>query len=373
MKSKITRILSFLFFVLFLFTGCKKPNSQKAIFTENTVKYAQKFALIPYDNFQILKLADKDTIPTKTYILHKKGADLPDSLSQYPKIEVPIQRVIATSTTHLPSIEMLNKEKTLVGFPNPDYISSEVFNALINQKQIVNVGIDYNLNSELIIGLKPKVLIYSSGSGSDSEIQLFNQYGIHTLINSDWTEKTPLGRAEWIRFFGAIYDLDEKALELFEKIETEYLQTLKLAQKAIQKPTVITGNMYQDVWYMPRADNWSALVLEQANIEYPWNDQKGEGSLALSFEEVFSKGKEANIWIGVNFENLDELSKSNIHYKEFRAFKEKNVFGYQTKGKGVLFYELAPNRPDLMLKDLIKIAHPELLEDYSLNFFYKLQ
>lgn len=369
---------SFFFYILissvfFIIYSCKRNTSQEAVFTKNTIKYAEKFALIPYDDFQILKLADKDTLPTLTYILHKKGANLPDSLQKYPKITVPIEQIITTSTTHLPSIEMLGKEKTLIGFPNLNYISSNVFKTLINEKKIIDVGIDYQLNSELIIGLNPTVLIYSAGSQSDSEMLFFTQYGIHTLINSDWKEKTPLGRAEWVRFFGALYDADAKALEIFENIENQYNDALELAKKATHKPVVISGNMFEDTWYMPKADSWSALFFKQANLEYPWKDSKGEGSIALSFEEVFAKGQNADFWIGVNFENLEQLSKSNIHYKKFKAFKEQNVFGYQTKGGGVLFYELAPNRPDLVLKDIIKITHPELLEDYSLQFFHKLQ
>jgi iron complex transport system substrate-binding protein len=70
------------------------------------------------------------------------------------------------------------------------------------------------------------------------------------------------------------------------------------------------------------------------------------------------------------------MQTSNPHYSQFKAFQNKKVFSYSTKkGKtgGIIFYELAPNRPDLVLKDMLKIMHPEVLPDYQLYFFEQLQ
>ena len=105
--------------------------------------------------------------------------------------------------------------------------------------------------------------------------------------------------------------------------------------------------------------------------------KKGTGSISLSFEEVYEKAKEADFWIGPGqFTSLYELAITNSHFTQFKAFKTKNIYSFSTKkGKtgGVIYYELAPNRPDLVLKDLVKILHPELLPNYQLYFFEQLK
>ena len=119
------------------------------------------------------------------------------------------------------------------------------------------------------------------------------------------------------------------------------------------------------------------LLLKQANGNYLWQETSGTGSLSLSFETVFEKAKNADVWItSGQFSSLKEMTNSIPHYAEFNAFKNKNVYSFSgKKGKtgGILYYELAPNRPDLVLKDLVKILHPELLQSYEPFFFEKLK
>jgi iron complex transport system substrate-binding protein len=135
--------------------------------------------------------------------------------------------------------------------------------------------------------------------------------------------------------------------------------------------------VFEDTWYLPQGDSWAALFVKEANGDYLWKDSKGTGSLALSFETVLDKAKDADFWIGPGqFTSIDEIIKTNPNYKYFKAIQNKNVYSSSTKkGKtgGIIFYELAPNRPDLVLKDIIKILHPEVLPDYELYFFEKLK
>jgi iron complex transport system substrate-binding protein len=118
-------------------------------------------------------------------------------------------------------------------------------------------------------------------------------------------------------------------------------------------------------------------MIGQAGGNYPWRDTKGTGSLSLPFETVLEKAENADIWIGPGqFTTLSEMVESNPHYARFSAFKNSKVYSYSTKkGKtgGIVYFELAPNRPDLVIKDLVKIIHPELLPNYELYFFEKLE
>ena len=197
------------------------------------------------------------------------------------------------------------------------------------------------------------------------------------MLNGDWNEETALGKAEWIKFFGALYGKQKEADEIFTTIEKDYLNTIEVAKRAIATPTILAGDMYEDRWYLPKGTSWGSLLLKQANGNYLWQETSGTGSLSLSFETVFEKAKTAEIWItSGQFSTLKEMTDMNPHYAEFDAFRNKNVYSFsRKKGKtgGILYYELAPNRPDIVLKDIVKILHPELLPGYEPFFFEKLK
>jgi iron complex transport system substrate-binding protein len=150
-----------------------------------------------------------------------------------------------------------------------------------------------------------------------------------------------------------------------------------LASKVKNKPTVLSGAMHKDVWYMPNGNSPEAQVLKDANTDYLWADTLGSGSLALNFENVLNKAKDADYWLSPSYyTSLDQLEKANPHYAKFDAFNNKKVFSFSmTTGDtgGVLYYELGMMRPDLVLKDIIKICHPELLNDYQPYFFKPLK
>ena len=135
--------------------------------------------------------------------------------------------------------------------------------------------------------------------------------------------------------------------------------------------------MYEDVWYVAKGNSWVAQFLKDAKANYLWANEKGTGSLPLTFEKVLEKAKNADIWItSGQFSSLREMTSANPHYNQFKAFQNKNVYSFSgRKGKtgGILYYELAPNRPDIVLKDIVVILHPELLKSYKPYFFQKLQ
>jgi iron complex transport system substrate-binding protein len=296
-------------------------------------------------------------------------------LQQFTTINIPIKSIIVTSTTHIPSLEMLGVENTLVGFPHLDYISSEKVRSRIDTRKIKEIGNNNDLNTEVIIDIAPSVVVGYGLDNNNPALDNLQKSGLKVLLNGDWNEQTPLGKAEWIKFFGALYGLDEKANTIFSEIENDYKNTLEIAKKATTKPTVLSGDIFEGKWYLPSGTSWGSLILKQANANYLWQETTGTGSLSLSFETVLEKAKNAEFWItSGQFSTLKEMSEANPHYSQFTAFQKKNVYSFcGKKGKtgGILYYELAPNRPDLVLKDLVKILHPELLVGYQpeIQFF----
>ena len=378
MKSTVSKIV--LPFLLLIIYSCKnETKTETPIVPINTVHYAKGFSIENYKGYSIIKVKNPwpNATKTYTYILKKKNGIVPDSLKQNHVISVPIKTIVVTSTTHIPSLEMLNEVNTLIGFPHCDYISSDKVRARIDAGKIKELGNNHDLNTEVLIDLRPNVIIGYGIDNKNPTLDNLQKSGLKVMLNGDWNEETALGKAEWIKFFGALYGKQKQAEELFTKIEKDYLKTIEIAKLATTTPTILAGDMFEDRWYLPKGTSWGSLLLKQANGNYLWKETTGTGSLSLSFETVFEKAKMADIWItSGQFSTLKEMTDLNPHYAKFDAFKNKNVYSFSgKKGKtgGILYYELAPNRPDIVLKDIVKILHPELLIGYEPFFFVKLK
>ncbi|MDB9960553.1 ABC transporter substrate-binding protein [Oceanihabitans sp.] len=284
---------------------------------------------------------------------------------------------MVSSTTHIPALELLNVEETLVGFPGTDYVSSEKTRTRIDNGDIRELGKNEGLNTEVLLEIKPDLVVGYGIDNSNKTLETIKNSGISVIYNGDWVEKSPLAKAEWIKFFGVLYNKEKEADSIFKMIESDYLEAKILASKVETQPTVLCGAMHKDIWYLPNGTSPEAQILNDASVNYLWKDTKDKGSIALSFESVFEKAKHAELWISPSYYiSLDALEKASQHYTKFDAFKNKKVFSFaSTTGKtgGVLYYELGTARPDLVLKDIIKIAHPELLKDYQPYFFKPIQ
>ncbi len=373
------KIIPSLLFV-FTFVQCKKESESKTkLVPKNEVTYAKGFSIIQYEGYSVVKVSNPwpKANNTYTYILKEKNGRIPDSLKRFTTVTVPLKTIVVTSTTHIPSLEMLGVENTLVGFPNLNYISSEKVRTLIEAKKIKELGTNQSLNTEVLIELQPEVIIGYGLDNSNPTLDNLEKNGLRVLLNGDWNEQTPLGKAEWIKFFGALYGKQNQANEIFSKIEKEYLNTIEIAKRSTSKPTILAGDIFEGKWYLPSGTSWGSQILKEANSNYLWQETTGTGSLALSFETVFEKAKNADFWItSGQFTTLKQMLDANPHYAQFKAFQNKNIYSFAgKKGKtgGVLYYELAPNRPDIVIKDIVKILHPELLVGYKPFFFEKLK
>ncbi len=368
--------------VLFILTACQEIKKSPSIIQEvnqnSKVEFANGFTITYHEGYKVitLKNAWPGTEKVFTYALVEKGIVL-DSPEKYDAIiKVPINEIVVTSTTHIPSLEMLGVNNTLIGFPNMDYISSNKTRKRINDGLITELGKNEDINTEVLIELNPDLVVGFAVDGNNKAFNTLKKTGIPVVYNSDWTEFNPLGKAEWIKFFAAFYNKEKVADSIFSEIKVAYQNAKALAQNAKFSPTVLSGAMYKDVWYLPQGNSWAAQFIKDANGDYIWKETTGTGSLSLNIESVLEKGAQANIWIGPSYyTSLQQLKEGHSVYSQFDAFKKEKVYSFTNKkGEtgGLLYFELAPNRPDLVLKDIIKILHPELLPEYEFYFFSKL-
>lgn len=374
-------ILVFVFLVVACQTekkkeGLTRPASENPVFEIN---HAKGFSMEKTGDLTILKISspwpDSESSFTYALIPKDKMAMMTLNADKYDAIiATPVDKIVVTSTTHIPALEALGVLDKLIGFPDTQYISSKKARQLIHNGKIKELGNNESLNTEMVIELNPDVVVGFSISSENKAYETLQRANVPVVYNGDWTEQTPLGKAEWIKFFAPFFGMEKKVDSFFKEIENSYAAVKLLAQKAETKPTVLSGALYKDVWYLPGGNSWAAQFLEDANADYLWKETEETGSLSLSIEAVLTKGQKAEYWVSPSqFTSYTEMSKAGRHYSQFDAFKNKKLYTFaKTKGEtgGLLYYELAPNRPDLVLKDLVHIFHPNLLPGHE-PFFFK--
>ena len=286
------------------------------------------------------------------------------------------QRVVVTSTTHLPYLELLGLEDKLVGFVGANNIYSEKIYNRLKSGKIIEVGINGKINLELLLASQPDLVIAFDLGGESSTLDKIVEAGIPIVYNSDFLEETALGRAEWIKFFGYIFDESNLADSIFTGMVERYQYLKNLTQNVTERPSVFSGVVYGDTWFLPGGKNWSAQFIKDAGGTYVWEDNLSSGWLELSFETVLDRAREARFWIGVaSINTRTELMAQDTRYELFEAYQEQRIYNYNKRignNGGFDFFESAYARPDLVLADLIRILHPELLPDHPTYYFQKI-
>jgi len=379
-NSRIPILHLILLGLLWTVISCNKPKkeikvNQKDNQSKTSIKYAKGFDIEIYKGYTklIIKSPYPDATQYQEFILM---SDREMDFDGDNKIYVPVKKLVATSTTHIPMIEILDETNSLIGFPTTNYISSKKTIERVKQGKIKDLGNEQDFNTEVLISLQPEVMIAFSMGKSSKLYENIEQNGIPVIYNGDWLEDSPLGRAEWIKFFGALYDKNEEADSIFRAIEFEYLKAKKIALQAQNKPTIMSGVLYKDKWNLPAGESFTAQLYKDANTDYLWKNSEGQGSLVLSFETVFEKAEKAEYWIGSGYyTSMEEVAAANAHYQQFETFKTKQIYSFskrRSENGGVEYFEFGPLQPHVVLKDLIKVVHPELLPEYEPYFLQKL-
>nr|WP_299485766.1 ABC transporter substrate-binding protein [uncultured Allomuricauda sp.] len=384
MSKKILSTLIFGALFLALLSSCaekKKSLPVEQSSTQSHLSHATGFTIEQNGDITVIKVTSPwpgaKTDFTYALIPRNKLASITIPRDAYDAIvATPVQNMVITSTTHIPALESLGVLNVVSGFPNTDLISSPATRKRIQDGQIKELGTNEGINTEVVLELNPEVIMGFGINDTNKAYETIERSGIPIVYNGDWTEQTPLGKAEWIKFFAPFFHKEVKADSIFRNIETSYKEAKLLTKKVTQKPTVLTGGLYKDVWYVTGGNSWMAQFLKDANANYLWADTDNTGSIGLSLEAVLEKGQQADFWFNPSLHSsYEELQQANAHYEQFEAFAAKKVFSNAVKKGatgGLLFYELAPQRPDLVLKDLISILHPELLTDYQPHFYMPL-
>ncbi|MFA8433377.1 MAG: ABC transporter substrate-binding protein [Marinifilaceae bacterium] len=377
------------------FTGChyKKKHSTadlstsalnpigKAEFTPN-VDFAQGFRIQTFSDYKLIQLLNpwKNGEVSQQYCVlapnAKQPADLPENCMV---VRQPVKSIAILSSTHVEPLNMVHEldAVTLVG--NGAIINNPYLNARIRTGKVAdlkNSGMA-KPDAESIVENNPELVFVSGFESVSAEEKKMLAAGLKLCFVAEWMEACPLARAEWIKFFAAFVGKDEEADQEFERIVKEYRRASALAKEVAHKPTVMFNMNFKGVWYTPGGDSYVARLAKDAGAHYYWTKDKKTGSLPLSFECILDNQQTAEYWLNPgSSNNLEELAKWDERYTLFKAFQEKRVFNNNKRvgpGGGNDWWESGVMHPDVILKDMIRIFHPQLVPQHELYYFQRLQ
>lgn len=346
------------------------------------IRHAKNFSIERDGDRRIVtvsKLNDATSEKRRYWLVPKNG----DSPRKAPEgiriIRVPVESAVLLSNIYISHLEKLALTDAIVGIENAAYVHSPTIRKRLEAGTLVDVGGGGpgNVEIERMYTLQPEVVLgYSVGGQIDSGIQL-EKAGFNVVMTSSYLELTPLGRAEWIKLYGALFGKEREAERIFAAIEKRYLELKKKAAEAKTKPTVFCNTSYKSAWHMPAGKSYSATLLRDAGADYLWADQDGTGTMPLDFEVVLNKAKNADVWLNPGTaRSLSDLSQIDSRYAVFKAFSDENIYNNNRRlspDGGNDFWESGSVNPDVILADLIKILHPELMTNHELHYYRRLK
>lgn len=348
---------------------------QKAVITHTTA-----FTVEYHNNYKLVTIQTPYPGASEplTYVLVQCGTPAPDGFAAENIIEVPTKSVVSMSTSYLPALDAIDALALLVGLDDPTYVTNPTVLQMAADGKLASLGYGAGVNVEVALDLAPDlILTYASGIPEYDAHPVLLEAGLHTVLDGDWIETTPLGRAEWAKFIALFFNKEAIAEANFTATAEHYSELAQLAANTETRPSVFTASDYQGTWFMPGGDSFAANFLTDAGANYLWDAEPSTGSLPLAFESVYETANAADHWINVGyFFSLDELLAADARYADFSAFKTGNVWNNDARmgpTGGNDYYESAVIHPDVVLADLIKIFHPELLPDHELVYYRQLK
>ena len=292
------------------------------------------------------------------YVLVHRG-EQPDSLPQgYLRLEVPLERSIVYSSVHTGVLSELDALASLAGVADGGYIKNVRVADLIAGGAVADVGSSSAPSLEKIAALQPDAILLSpfenAGHGA------LDALGIPLVECADYMESTPLGRAEWIKLFGALYDRQAEADSVFRIVKHTYNELSQAAAECKEHPVVLTERLSGGYWFVPGGESYMARIIEDAGGRYPWRANKSAGSLQLDFSAVYAHAADADVWLIRTYGDdltLEGLRSEYPLNSQFKAYKHRRVYVADTSR--VPLFDEFPFHPERLLAEYAAIFHGE--------------
>ena len=377
MKSPISTIA--LLCLFFLASCISRNKTSLEVFKQNIYipEYASGFKILGAENFAstLIQITNpwqgaKDI--TMSYFVSRNGEQAPAGFNG-PIIPAGAKQIVCMSSSYIAMLDALGEINRIVGVSGIDYIANPYI--LAHKDSIKDLGPE--MNYELLISLKPDVvLLYGIGDAQTAVTDKLKELSIPYLYMGEYLEESTLGTAEWMLVLSELTDKREEGMEIFREIPKRYYALKTLTDSVKQRPTVMFNTPWNDSWVMPSTQSYMAQLVTDAGADYIYKENTSNSSTPIGLETAYKLIQKADYWINVGMAStLDELKTVNPKFADAKAVREKTVYNNNlrtTPTGGNDYWESAVVRPDIVLRDLIHIFHPELVSD-SLYYYRHLE
>lgn len=356
--------------------GCRHRSTPQAQELGDTITTESRLlTLIDCSDYVIAEVANpwKEGELLGRYILCQRNGERPARLPEGTIVEVPLESSLVYSSVHAGIIDELGAVKLITGVCDARYFKIKPIRDGLAAGTVVDAGVSTSPSMEKIIELSPSAILASSFQNSGHEV--LAKAGMTVIECADYMEATPLGRAEWIKFFGLLYGKQTEANRIYDTVKTEYARLVAATDTIkTRRPKVISETLTDGIWYVPGGRSYQARLFADAGASYPWSDDRSVGSLPLDFATVLDKAHDADIWLVKTYGHdltLDELKKSYPLNARFAAFNKGGVYACNTAESTL--YEDFPFHPERLLREYVDIFYPGLLGDSTLSYYKQVK
>jgi iron complex transport system substrate-binding protein len=344
-------------------------------------RYARHFTITPIEgghHLQVNQSIQGEGLKVFEYLLVGKEAKVAPKPGQW-VIRVPVKRAVAISTTMIAAFEALDGLDALVGIGSFKYPCSEAVRDMIARKRLQEVGSEATRNLERMVALAPDVVLTHAIGNPDHDVHAqLAGLEINTCLTAYYLEPNLLARAEWLKVVGLLLGKLERSQEIFDALVDRY-ETLrrKVEVSVKERPSVLANVPWGNVWYVPSANSYVASMIADAGGDYLWKDSPSMASIPMSFEAVYERGLEADVWINAGYlDTQAALLAQDRRYLDFKAVREGRVYSESRRVNehgGNDLWERGFVHPDEILADVITLLHPGLLPDHALIYYRKVE
>jgi iron complex transport system substrate-binding protein len=376
LKSSKYFILVFTLLVACSVCHAQMPNHGK----KYPLRYAKNFEIVDFRTHRIVtvRAGSGDSALLYRYALVPRGASQPDLSEDITIIQVPAEKIVVLETIYVGFLEALNQLETIIGVATADYLVNPIIRKRIQEGIIYEMQTVQTLNVERLLLLEPDLIFISTPSEPTSNtIAQLKRAGLPAIITTEYQEHHPLARAEWIKFIAAFFDATEEANEIFDAIAARYEALLAKVDTIKNRPDVFCGAPYSGVWHMAGGGSYVAQLIRDAGGNYLWNNVNSANAIPLDIERVFLKAADADIWLNPSFyRTRSALFSADPRFRKFHAAQTGEVYNHpkqQTADNGNPIWESGMLHPDDVLADLIKIFHPDRMQDREFVYYEHLK
>jgi len=375
--------LSFTCGILFLVHGCQSGQHHKNRMADEVtpvssvnIRHAKGFQIDYFDSYTRVILHNpwsKDKPYAVYYLYRNDSTQLPTGGT---KLKIPLSSLAVNTFSYFTFLDLLDEEDAIKGVTDGFRIYHPGILHKLETGEITDLGDPFHPNVEKTLALGPQAIISSAYAQRDNYSERLIDAGLPVIYTLEWMENSPLARAEWIRLIAAFFDKEAMGDSIFADIEHRYQQLQDKIKSVSPQRTVMSGDNFQDTWYVPGGNSFHATLFGDAQLDYLYKNNQEHGSIGLDIESVLTRFGKADFWFGCEADTYAELAEKDAKYLLLQSVKKRQVYNNHnriTPAGGNDFFESAIASPDLLLSDLVKAAYPEILPGYSFTYIKPLE